>query len=96
MQQDARRKAAWACRPWVPMMPPEIFGPWQEPWPQAVRGDAVRCFDEVSAARGGLGRFPGSQLMGLAKEFAGRRHEDRTTGTPGTAPAPAAARQAAE
>ena len=38
---------------------------------QAVRGDAVRSFDEVSAARGGLGRFPGSGVMTLIKQFAG-------------------------
>ncbi|GLI58706.1 hypothetical protein VaNZ11_000457 [Volvox africanus] len=69
--KDARRKAAWAGRPWDPAMPAEVFGPWREPWPQAVRGDPVRAFDEVSVARGALGRFPGSQVMGLVKQFAG-------------------------
>jgi 2,3-bisphosphoglycerate-independent phosphoglycerate mutase len=38
---------------------------------QVVRGDAVRSFDEVSAARGSLGRFPGSEVMTLIKQFAG-------------------------
>ncbi|PNH12755.1 2,3-bisphosphoglycerate-independent phosphoglycerate mutase [Tetrabaena socialis] len=69
--KDARRKAAWAGRPWDPAMPAEVFGPWRDPWPQAVRGDPVRSFDEVSVARGGLGRFPGSQVMGLVKQVAG-------------------------
>ncbi|GIL98398.1 hypothetical protein Vretimale_3768 [Volvox reticuliferus] len=69
--KDARRKAAWAGRPWDPAMPAEVFGPWREPWPQVVRGDPVRAFDEVSVARGALGRFPGSQVMGLVKQFAG-------------------------
>ncbi|GIL47029.1 hypothetical protein Vafri_3864 [Volvox africanus] len=69
--KDARRKAAWAGRPWDPAMPAEVFGPWREPWPQAVRGDPVRAFDEVSVARGALGRFPGSQVMGLVKQFVG-------------------------
>ncbi|KAJ9529593.1 hypothetical protein QJQ45_013881, partial [Haematococcus lacustris] len=36
---------------------------------QVVRGDPVRCFDELSAARGGLGRFPGSEVMPLVKAF---------------------------
>ncbi|GLC37821.1 hypothetical protein PLESTB_001480100 [Pleodorina starrii] len=69
--KDARRKAAWAGRPWDPAMPAELFGPWREPWPQAVRGDPVRAYDEVSVARGALGRFPGSQVMRLVKQFAG-------------------------
>lgn len=53
-------------------MPAEVFGPWRAPWPQAVRGDPVRSFDEVSAVRGALGRFPGSQVMPLIKQYAGR------------------------
>ncbi|KAG2439333.1 hypothetical protein HXX76_004692 [Chlamydomonas incerta] len=69
--KDARRKASWAGRPWDPAMPPELFGPWRDPWPTCVRGDPVRCYDEVSAARGGLGRFPGSQVLTLVKQFAG-------------------------
>mmetsp|Transcript_32653 Transcript_32653/g.82862 ORF Transcript_32653/g.82862 Transcript_32653/m.82862 type:complete len:503 (-) Transcript_32653:247-1755(-) len=70
--QDMRRKASWAGQPWVPGMPAEVFGAWREPWPQAVRGDAVRSFDELSAARGALGRFPGSQVMPTIKAFTGR------------------------
>ena len=38
---------------------------------QVVRGDAVRSFDELSAARGSLGRFPGSEVMTLIKQFVG-------------------------
>lgn len=34
-------------------------------------GDRVVAFDEVSAAGGGLGRFPGTELMNLILEFAG-------------------------
>lgn len=48
------------------------FGPWPEPWPsrdQARYDDALR-FDEVTAgAMGGLGRFPGSEVMGLLAPF---------------------------
>ncbi|GAX72589.1 hypothetical protein CEUSTIGMA_g45.t1 [Chlamydomonas eustigma] len=69
--QDVRRKAAWAGRPWIVGMPAEIFGPYKEPWPQVVRGDPVRSFDEVSAARGSLGRFPASEVMSLMKQFSG-------------------------
>ncbi|KAG2498895.1 hypothetical protein HYH03_003086 [Edaphochlamys debaryana] len=69
--KDARRKAAWASRPWDPAMPAEVFGPWREPWPQAVRGDPVRSFDEVAVARGALGRFQGAQVMALVRQVAG-------------------------
>ncbi|MEW5299605.1 MAG: hypothetical protein WDW38_004353 [Sanguina aurantia] len=72
VMQDARRKACWAGRPWDPQMPAEIFGGYREAWPQAVLGDPVRSFDEVSAARGSLGRFPGSQIMPLVKHFIGQ------------------------
>lgn len=34
-------------------------------------GDAVRTFSEVAAARGALGRFPGSCLMTLVKQCIG-------------------------
>ncbi|KFM26698.1 2,3-bisphosphoglycerate-independent phosphoglycerate mutase 1 [Auxenochlorella protothecoides] len=34
-------------------------------------GDSVSSFDESAAGAGGLGRFPGSQLMPLIKHFAG-------------------------
>uniref|UniRef100_A0A7S3QZE0 Metalloenzyme domain-containing protein n=1 Tax=Dunaliella tertiolecta TaxID=3047 RepID=A0A7S3QZE0_DUNTE len=74
--QDARRKAAWASQPWIPaladILPIEVFGPYKQPWPQAVQGDPVRAFDELSAARGALGRFPGSQAMTVIKQMAGR------------------------
>ncbi|ORZ02440.1 2,3-bisphosphoglycerate-independent phosphoglycerate mutase-domain-containing protein [Syncephalastrum racemosum] len=34
-----------------------------------AQGDEVRHYDEVEAAQGGLGRFCGSQMMGLAKSY---------------------------
>ncbi|KAJ9524314.1 hypothetical protein QJQ45_008514 [Haematococcus lacustris] len=34
---------------------------------EVVRGDHVRCLDELSAARIGLGRFPDSEVMPLVK-----------------------------
>ncbi len=37
-----------------------------------MRGDAVRCFDELSAARGALGRFTGDGVMPLLLGLAGR------------------------
>lgn len=52
------------------------FGPWLEPWPSVARArydDALR-FDEVTAgAMGGLGRFPGSEVMRLLAPFLGAR-----------------------
>ena len=39
--------------------------------PVTIFGDKVCAFDEVSAASGSLGRFPGSELMGLLREFGG-------------------------
>ena len=36
-----------------------------------VAGDAVSEYDEIAAARGALGRFPGSQVMLTIREFAG-------------------------
>ena len=35
-----------------------------------VFGDGVDRFDEVSSARGALGRFPGSEVMPLLRQFA--------------------------
>ncbi len=35
----------------------------------AQHGDSVREFDEVAAAQGALGRFPGSQVMPLIRSF---------------------------
>eukprot|EP00775_Hariotina_reticulata_P006509 gene6509-6736_t len=48
-------------------------GSWLEAWPQMTVGDGVCAFDELSAARGGLGRFTGASIMPLLKEFAGRQ-----------------------
>ncbi|XP_073060467.1 uncharacterized protein [Primulina eburnea] len=36
---------------------------------RAFNGDAVLEFDELAAARGCLGRFPGSEMMGIIKAF---------------------------
>lgn len=47
------------------------YGPWVESWPQGTLGDNVMFFDEISAARGSLGRFPGSEVMTLLKQFVG-------------------------
>lgn len=65
---DARRNASWAGRTWIPgLMPRDVFGPYAESWPdpREVRGDAVRSFDELSAARGALGRFETQGLVQL-------------------------------
>lgn len=35
----------------------------------STSGDAVASFDEISAAAGALGRFPGQQVMPLVKSF---------------------------
>lgn len=32
-------------------------------------GDAVTSFDEISAAKGSLGRFPGNQLLPLIQQL---------------------------
>ncbi|KAJ8621898.1 hypothetical protein MRB53_030427 [Persea americana] len=36
---------------------------------KAFSGDSVREFNEIAAARGCLGRFPGSEMMGVIKKF---------------------------
>lgn len=36
---------------------------------KAFSGDSVCVFDEVAAARGCLGRFPGSEMMGIIKAY---------------------------
>lgn len=38
-------------------------------WEAAVAGDQVMCFDEVSASRGCLGRFQGSEIMSIIKQY---------------------------
>lgn len=37
-----------------------------------VLWDTVEAFDEISAAAGGLGRFPGREVMPLLQQFTGR------------------------
>ncbi|XP_034210361.1 probable 2,3-bisphosphoglycerate-independent phosphoglycerate mutase isoform X2 [Prunus dulcis] len=37
--------------------------------PRAFRGDSVYEFNEIAAARGCLGRFPGGEMMGVIKNF---------------------------
>ena len=68
---DARRRASWAGRQFIQGLPREVFGPYSEPWPDPfeVRGDAVRSFDELSAARGVLGRFMVERLVEVLQEF---------------------------
>ncbi|KAI8467172.1 MAG: 2,3-bisphosphoglycerate-independent phosphoglycerate mutase-domain-containing protein [Monoraphidium minutum] len=68
-RQDARHAAAAARRPFDGGGGGGggDIGGWAEAWPQAVLGDGAAAFDEVSAARGGLGRFPGSEVMPLLK-----------------------------
>lgn len=71
-QQQRRREAAAAGRAFGEGgADDEGLGAWRETWPQEVLGDGVCAFDELSAARGGLGRFPGSQVMPLLKQFVG-------------------------
>jgi 2,3-diphosphopglycerate-independent phosphoglycerate mutase len=36
---------------------------------QALCGDSVFEFNEIAAARGGLGRFPGGEMMGIIKKY---------------------------
>lgn len=37
--------------------------------PRAFNGDSVCEFNEIAAARGCLGRFPGGEMMGVIKNF---------------------------
>ena len=48
---------------------PQVVTPSTAP----VAGDSVLRFDELSAARGGLGRFRGGELMELLKAFSARQ-----------------------
>eukprot|EP00271_Cylindrocystis_brebissonii_P020984 TRINITY_DN7296_c0_g1_i1.p1 TRINITY_DN7296_c0_g1~~TRINITY_DN7296_c0_g1_i1.p1 ORF type:complete len:480 (-),score=91.07 TRINITY_DN7296_c0_g1_i1:277-1716(-) len=43
---------------------------WRSAEGRAVAGDNVALFDEVSAAQGLLGRFPGCEMMGVVKRHA--------------------------
>lgn len=43
----------------------------RQPRPAAVLGDEVAVFNEIDAAAGALGRFPGSQVMPLIRQFTG-------------------------
>ena len=36
---------------------------------QSYSGDSVSEFDEIAAARGCLGRFPGGEMMGIIRKF---------------------------
>ena len=46
-------------------------GPWGELVPQQLLWDGVLSFDELSAARGCLGRFTGAGVMPLLRQFCG-------------------------
>lgn len=41
----------------------------------AFAGDSVIEFSEIAAARGCLGRFPGSEMMGIIKKFIKLKNE---------------------
>ncbi len=41
-------------------------------WGPGVRQDGVRCFDEIAVASGALGRLPGTALMPILLQLAGR------------------------
>lgn len=41
----------------------------------AFAGDSVSKFSEIAAARGCLGRFPGSEMMGIIKKFIKLKNE---------------------
>lgn len=81
--------AALAAWPMGPIPTPEFEAPPLAPGPRprppagrdpgvaAVAGDGVTAFDECAAALGGLGRFPGSQLMSLLTRLAETRAETR-------------------
>ncbi|WOL05649.1 hypothetical protein Cni_G14378 [Canna indica] len=43
--------------------------------PKAFSGDSVCQFNEIAAARGCLGRFPGSEMMGVIKKFLKLKNE---------------------
>lgn len=47
------------------------LGPWPEGVPQQLLWDGVSCFDELSAARGCLGRFTGAGVLLLLRQFCG-------------------------
>lgn len=71
-QQDNRRAAAAAATAADGSSGGSSdLGPWQEAVPQAVLWDAVSCFDELSAARGCLGRFTGAGVLPLLRQFCG-------------------------
>lgn len=40
--------------------------------PSLLLWDSVTVFDEISAAKGALGRFPGREVLPLLKQFIGR------------------------
>lgn len=42
---------------------------------RAFAGDSVSELSEVAAARGCLGRFPGSEMMGIIKKFMKQKNE---------------------
>lgn len=47
----------------------EIVSPERTSARRASGGDQVNEFSEIAAARGCLGRFPGSEMMGIIKKF---------------------------
>jgi hypothetical protein len=57
-QQPSLQQLATQCRAW------------QAPT-DSIKGDLVSAFGEAAAAYGALGRFPGSSVMGIVKQFTG-------------------------
>ncbi len=45
--------------------------------PFLVVGDSVDAYDEIAAACGALGRFPGSQVMGVVRDFTGMDYTEK-------------------
>jgi 2,3-bisphosphoglycerate-independent phosphoglycerate mutase len=67
--QVARRRAAADGVAWTPGVAAESG--WREAWPAVAACDAVLAYNELSAARGCLGRFTGAGVMPLIKQFCG-------------------------
>jgi 2,3-bisphosphoglycerate-independent phosphoglycerate mutase len=71
---QAAVEATWLGQIRTPELEPEpgaeAFSPALHSPEEPTWGDDVFRFDELSAARGGLGRFPGRELMPFLKAFA--------------------------
>jgi hypothetical protein len=72
LQQDGRQQQA-VVQQQSAQQPSEQQQQQQQLRPQRLEplGDRVATFDEISVAAGALGRFPGSQVMPLIRQFIG-------------------------